>query len=84
MERKAYRRELLKYRRPVRWLALALLLSGVALWFWAIFWGGPWYLAKFQTVNISWTLIGLGLIAVIYVIIARTRYHARRMAELGE
>ena len=69
VERAAYRRELLKVYRGWRWLGLALVVAGVA----AMFIGGRGFDAS------ALVLLGIGWAILIAVIIARTRYHRRRM-----
>lgn len=70
-ERAAYRRELHRYGTGWRWLGLALMLAGLAV------------LLKrgqgFDTLSVA--LIAAGWAIWIPLIVARTRYHRRRMAE---
>jgi drug/metabolite transporter (DMT)-like permease len=68
-ERAAYRRELIRLHRGWRWLGLAIVTAGVA----AMFVGGH----GFNTLSL--VLIGIGWAILIGVIVARTRYHRRRM-----
>ncbi|MBV8908268.1 MAG: hypothetical protein JOZ20_04640 [Sphingomonas sp.] len=70
-QRAAYRRELIRLYRPWRWLGLAIVVAGVA----AMFLGGH----GFNTISL--VLLGVGWAILIGVIIARTRYHQRRMRE---
>lgn len=68
-ERRAYRRELIRLYRPWRWLGLAIVVAGVV----AMLAGGNGFNA------LSLVLLGIGWAILISVIIARTRYHRRRM-----
>lgn len=70
-QRKAYRRELRGYARPWRLLGLALIVAGVAV-----------LLVRGEGFDrLSVALIIAGWLVWIPVIVARTRYHKRRMAE---
>lgn len=80
-ERLAYRRELRKILPVHRILAVTFMVGGAAIWFWPRFMGGPWFIGNFQTAHIGWAIIALGWALAAYVIVSRTRYHARRMAE---
>ena len=68
---RAYRRELGAYARPWRLLGLALIVAGVAV-----------LLIRGEGFDpLSVALILAGWLVWIPVIVARTRYHKRRMAE---
>ena len=70
-ERAAYRRELQAYGRAWRRFGLALLVTGVAV---VLVRGGGFDL-------LSLALMLGGWVVLVPVIIARSRYHRRRMAE---
>jgi hypothetical protein len=67
----AYRGELRNYARGWRWLGLALIIAGVMTMF----------IRGAQFDRLSVALIAAGWLVWIPVIVARTRYHKRRMAE---
>ena len=72
--RESYRRELKALYRPWRWVGLALTVAGVLLMFVR---GG-----RFDRDSIL--VIAVGWVILVGVIVARTRYHRRRMAEPPE
>jgi drug/metabolite transporter (DMT)-like permease len=67
----AYKRELRGLYKPWRWLGLALIVAGVAIMF----------LRDGQFDRLSIGMVAVGWIVLIGVIVQRTRYHRRRMAE---
>lgn len=70
-QRAAYRRELKAFARPWRMLGLALLVAGVAV-----------VLVRGQGFDpLSVGLVIAGWAVLVPVIVARSRYHQRRMAE---
>lgn len=73
VQRAAYRRELRDYGRPWRLLGMALLLAGLAV-------------VLVRGAGFDWLSAGLiaaGWAVWIPLIVARSRYHRRRMAEVG-
>jgi drug/metabolite transporter (DMT)-like permease len=70
-QRAVYRRELLRLYRWWRWLGLALVVAGVVV----MLRNGN----GFDRVSIGLLVVGWAILAG--VIIARTRYHKRRMRE---
>ena len=71
VQRKAYRRELRAFARPWRLLGLALLVAGVVV-----------VLVRGEGFDpLSVGLVIAGWAVLIPVIVARSRYHQRRMAE---
>lgn len=75
-ERRAYRRELRKVARLLRWTGLALFLLGLA----GLLTGrsGDWWIAP------SWFSLIIGFILVAAGVVQRVRYHRKRMANLPE
>ncbi len=70
-QRAAYRRELKAFARPWRMLGLALLVAGVVV-----------VLVRGQGFDpLSVGLVIAGWAVLVPVIVARSRYHRRRMAE---
>ena len=76
-QRAAYRRELIAYARGWRWLGLGIVTAGVGAWLWALY-SEP-EIARLRTAG--WVLIAFGWTILIGVVVARTRYHRRRMTE---
>ena len=70
-ELKAYKAELRRLYRGWRWLGFAVIAAGVGL---ALFGGNGLDLP-------SLILLGIGWAVLLIVIVARTRYHQRRMRE---
>jgi drug/metabolite transporter (DMT)-like permease len=70
-QRMAYRRELLRVHRGWRWVGLAFVTAGVAV----ILVNGN----GFDRLSIALLIVGWAILAG--VIVARTRYHRRRMRE---
>ena len=76
-ERLAYRRELRSLYPVRRRVAVGLLvIGGVGLVLTRLLWKGSGLLEQ-----LSWLAIGAGAAACVFVIILRTRYHRRRMAQ---
>jgi drug/metabolite transporter (DMT)-like permease len=71
-QRSAYRRELRRAYRPWRWGGLALVTAGLVV---MLVRGNG-----FDTPSLI--LLGIGWMILAGVIVARTRYHRRRMREL--
>ncbi len=70
-ELKAYKTELRRLYRGWRWLGFAIIAAGVGV---ALFGGNGFDLP-------SLILLGIGWAILLAVIVARTRYHQRRMRE---
>lgn len=77
----AYKRELRRILPMQRYLAVACMMGGAMIWLWPRFAGGPQFIGNIQTAYIGWAVIAIGWALAIYVIVSRTKYHARRMAE---
>ena len=77
--RKAYRRELLRFRRRWRWAGIALNCAGLAALLYSQLEGPPRPVLRMA----GWGLIAMGFAIFAYVIVTRTRYHRARMAEAG-
>ena len=78
-ERRAYRRELMAYQRPLRLFGLAMVVGGLLMIFWPRI-SGRWIMVgSISLEQIGWVLILLGWVVLIGVIVLRTRYHRRRM-----
>jgi drug/metabolite transporter (DMT)-like permease len=71
-ELKAYKTELRRLYRGWRWLGFVIIAAGVAI---ALFGGNGFDLP-------SLILLGIGWAILLVVIVARTRYHQRRMREV--
>ncbi|MEA3061295.1 MAG: hypothetical protein QOJ94_1076 [Sphingomonadales bacterium] len=72
-----YRRELRRYKRPVRIVGIAIVCLGVAGLLYSQMEGPPRPALRTG----AWALIALGWLVLFYVIAARTRYHKARMAD---
>lgn len=79
-QREAYRTELRGLHRGWRLAGFALSLLGVILLAWPRM-GGPWMLGPLPMQSWGWAALALAWMIFIGVIVARTRYHRRRMAE---
>lgn len=77
----AYKRELRKILPVQRILSVVCMVGGALIWLWPRFAGGPLFIGSFQTAYIGWAVIAVGWALAGYVIVSRTKYHARRMAE---
>jgi hypothetical protein len=76
-ERAVYRRELLRLKRGWRWAGVALCCVGVAALLYSQLEGPPRPMLRMA----GWGAIATGFASFLYVIVTRTRYHKRRMAE---
>lgn len=82
--RKELRGEVRAYMRPVRWLALAIMLVGVILILWprlTVEWP---MLGSVPLQRIGWGLFWLAWLAFIFIIRRRTLFYRRRLSEIGE
>ena len=77
--RRAYRRELMAYRRPMRWLGLALLLLGLVCLFWPRLTGEWVMVGPVALQDLGWGAVALGWVVLGFAFVSRTRYHRRRM-----
>jgi len=79
-ERKAYRRELMGYRRLTRLVGLAIVVVGLVMIFWPRI-SGRWVMVgSLPLQELGWILVVAGWLVLIAVIVMRTRYHRRRMS----
>ena len=75
----AYRRELRDVAAPLRWTGLAIVTLGAVLMI--AFGRGPQGITDTTGGIVSLALEAVGWAILIFVIVARTRYHRARMAE---
>lgn len=77
-ERAAYRKELRGLYQRRRLLGFTLVLAGA----WLILWPrmkGEWMIGPWPSQHWGWGLLIIGWLVLASVIVARTRYHRRRM-----
>jgi uncharacterized membrane protein HdeD (DUF308 family) len=79
-ERRAYRRELMAYRRLTRLAGLGIVIVGVVMVFWPRI-SGRWVMVGGRPLQeLGWIVVVAGWVVLIAVIVLRTRYHRRRMS----
>ena len=78
-ERRAYRRELMAYRRSTRLIGLAIVIGGLLMVAWPRVTGRWVMVGSLSLELIGWIAIVLGWAVLVAVIVLRTRYHRRRM-----
>ena len=81
--RTAYRRELRAVARGPRLTGLFFVFASLGLWAWPQS-GGPVRLGPLATESWGWISLGIGWAILLWVIVARTRHHKARMAELDD
>ena len=78
-----YRRELRAVARTPRMVGLLFVFASLGLWAMPQS-GGPTMLGPLATESWGWICLSIGWIILLWAIVARTRYHKARMAELDE
>lgn len=76
--RAAYRDELRAVARTPRRMGLLFVFASLGLWVWPQN-GGPAMLGPLPTATWGWICLGIGWAVLLWVIVARTRYHKQRL-----
>lgn len=80
-QRQAYRRELVAFKRPLRWLGLSIVMVGMVFIAWPRIAGWWVMVGPVPLQSLGWTMMAIGWLILLGYIVLRTRYHRKRMAE---